>query len=277
MKRALAFALFMAGTPLDAGEIAQKPLDEFVIYNLPVAIQSGNTTVLFPSVISGLYAKSVAAQEQPNADFLLSFTPGNFYFTVRALKKDADDRLTVIFNRKAYVLHLKASEKPFYSVTFFQGGSTRAARRPVVPERLLSLLDKAKAYPLFQKDHPDALAGVLHAVPSATSYYDNFRVIIRDVWRFEEEDTLVFRVDLENTSESTIYYKPQDHAVRLEERIYTQSIADASGVMAPKSTTPAFFAITGNGTGGRNNLAPDNKWNVLVVRVESEPAEKINK
>jgi hypothetical protein len=162
-------------------------------------------------------------------------------------------------------------------VTFFQGGSTRAARRPVVPERLLSLLDKAKAYQLFQKDHTDALAGVLHSAPGATNYYDNFRVIIRDVWRFEEEDTLVFRVDLENTSESTIYYKPQDLAVRLEKRIYTQSIADASGVMAPKSRTPAFFAITGNGTGGRNNLAPDNKWNVLVVRVESEPAEKINK
>ena len=125
MKRALAFALFMAGTPLDAGEIVQKPLDEFVIYNLPVALQRGNTTVLFPSTISGLYAKSVAAQEQPNADFLLSFTPGNFYFTVRALKKDADDHLTVIFNRKAYVLHLKASDKPFYSVTFFQGGHSR--------------------------------------------------------------------------------------------------------------------------------------------------------
>jgi hypothetical protein len=277
MKRALAVALLITGSPLDAGEIVQKPLDEFVIYNLPVACQSGNTTVLFPSAISGLYAKSVAAQEQPNADFLLSFTPGNFYFTVRALKKGAEDHLTVIFNRKAYVLHLKASDKPFYSVMFFQGGSTGVATRPVVPERLLSLLDKAKAYPLFQKDHPDALAGVLHAAPSATSYYDNFRVIIRDVWRFEEEDTLVFRVDLENTSESTIYYKPQDLAVRLEERIYTQSIADASGVMAPKSTTPAFFAITGNGTGGRNNLAPDNNWNVLVVRVESEPAEKINK
>ena len=138
---------------------------------------------------------------------------------------------------------------------------------------MLSLLDKAKAYPLFQKDHPDALAGVLHAAPNATNYYDNFRVIIRDVWRFEEEDTLVFRIDLENTSDSTIYYKPQDLAVRLEERIYTQSLADASGVMPPKSTTPAFFAITGNGTGGRNNLAPDNKWNVLVVRVE-RPAER---
>ena len=248
MKPALAFVLLMAGTPLDAGEIVQKPLDEFVIHNIPVACQSGNTTVLFPSAISGLYAKSVAVQEQSNADFVLSFTPGNFYFTVRALKKDAEDHLTVIYNRKAYVLRLSASEKPFYSVTFFQGGNTRAAARPVVPERLLSLLDKAKAYPLFQKDHPDALAGALHAAPSATNYYDNFRVIIRDVWRFEEEDTLIFHIDLENTSDSTIYYKPQDLAIRLEDRIYTQSLADASGVMPPKSTTPAFFAITGNGT-----------------------------
>ena len=67
-------------------------------------------------------------------------------------------------------------------MTFFHGGNTRAAARPVVPERLLSLLDKAKAYPLFKKDHPDALAGVLHEGPSATSYYDDFRVITHDVW-----------------------------------------------------------------------------------------------
>jgi hypothetical protein len=209
-------------------------------------------------------------QEQPNADFLLSFTPGNFYFAVRALKKDAEDHLTVIYNKKAYVLHLAASDKPFYSVTFFEGGNTRAAARSVVPERLLSLLDKAKAYPLFQKDHPDALAGVLRAEPNAVNYYENFRVITRDVWRLEEEDTLIFRIDLENTSDGTIYYKPQDLAVRLEDRIYTQSLADASGVMPAKSTTPAFFAITGNGTGGRNNLAPDNKGNVLVVRVDGQ-------
>ena len=70
MKRVFALALLIAGSPLGAGEIVQKPLDEFVIYNILVACQSGNTTVLFPSAISGLYAKSVAAQEQPNADFL---------------------------------------------------------------------------------------------------------------------------------------------------------------------------------------------------------------
>jgi hypothetical protein len=262
----LAFGLLVQSLP--AREIVQKPLDELVIYNLPIAFKSGNTTVLFPSAISGLYAKSIAIQEQPNADFLISFTPGNYYFTVRALKREAEDHLTVIYNRKAYVLRLSASDKPFYAVTFFQDASYRGTARPVVPERLLSLMDKAKAYPLFEKDYPDAIAGVLHAAPNTTNYYDKFKLLIRDVWRFEQEDTLVFRIELENSSDSTIYYKPQDLAVRLEDRIYTQSIADASGVMPPKSSTPAFFAVTGNGQGGRNNLAPDNKWNVLVVRAE---------
>ncbi|MDD5198396.1 MAG: hypothetical protein PHC88_01210 [Terrimicrobiaceae bacterium] len=271
MKFPAALSLFLLPLALYAGPIVQKPLDEFVIYDIPVAQKSGTTTIMFPSQISGLYAKSVATQEQENAGFLISFTPGNFYFTIRALRKDAEDHLTVIFNRKAYVLHLTASENPFYNVTFFQDDRRgKDGKLAVVPERLLSLMDKAKAYPLLAANQPDALAGVLHATPGIANYYDNFTVRVRDVWRFEEEDTLIFRVELENTSDAAIYYNPQDLAVRLDERIYTQSLADASGVMPPKSVTPAFFAVTGNGQGGRNHLAPDNKWNVLVVRAESQ-------
>lgn len=261
-----------------AGQITQKHLDEFVIYDVPVAWKSGTTTIMFPAEISGLYAKSIAVQEQENAGFLISFTPGNFYFSLRALKADAEDHLTVIFERKAYVLHLTASEKPVYNLTFFreervgeEGGWVA-----VVPERLLSLLDKAKAYPLLAKELPDSLAGVLHAAPGITNYYDDFTVRVRDVWRFEAEDTLIFRLEFENTSDGAITYNPHDLAVRLEERIYTQSIADASGVMPPKSVTPAFFAVTGDGQGGRNRLAPANPWNVLVIRAESQPQASIS-
>lgn len=263
--------VLLSGALVLAGPIVQKPLDEFVIYDIPVATSSGTTTILFPSAISGLYAKSVAITEAENANFLISFTPGNFYFSIRALKKDAEDHLTVIFNRKAYVLHLMASETPCYDVTLFQEQrSGKGGTLAVVPEHLLSLMDKAKAYPLLEASQSDALAGVLHTAPEITNYYDNFIVHIRDVWRFEQEDTLIFRLELENTSNVPIYYKPQDLAVRLKERIYTQSLADASGIMPPKSVTPAFFAITGNGQGGRNHLAPDNKWNVLIVRTEPQ-------
>ena len=260
----------LAGSLAHAGSIVQKPLDEFIIYDIPVASKTGTTTVMFPSEISGLFAKSVAVQDQENAGFLISFTPGNFYFTIRALKKDAEDHLTVIFNRKAYVLHMTASEHPFYNVTLYQEErSGKEGRINVVPERLLSLMDKAKAYPLLLKAEPDALAGVVHSSPWITNYYKDFSVRILDVWRFEEEDTLIFRLELINETDQAIYYKPQDLAVRLDERIYTESLADASGVMPPKSVTPAFFSITGNGQGGRNHLAPDNKWNVLVVRADA--------
>jgi hypothetical protein len=269
MKLPVFAAILCTSALAHAGSIVQKPLDEFVIYDIPVASKTGTMTVMFPSEITGLFAKSVAVQDQENAGFLISFTPGNFYLTIRALKKDAEDHLTVIFNRKAYVLHLTASDHPFYNVTFYQEErSGKEGRINVVPERVLSLMDKAKAYPLLLKAERDALAGVLHASPGITNYYKDFNIRILDVWRFEEEDTLIFRLELVNETEQAIYYKPQDLAVRLDERIYTESLADASGVMPPKSVTPAFFAITGNGQGGRNHLAPENKWNVLVVRAE---------
>jgi hypothetical protein len=275
MKLPIFAVILCVGSLAHAGSIVQKPLDEFIIYDIPVASKTGTTTVMFPSEISGLFAKSVAVQDQENAGFLISFTPGNFYFTIRALKKDAEDHLTVIFNRKAYVLHMTASEHPFYNVTFYQEERNgKEGRINVVPERLLSLMDKAKAYPLLLKAERDALAGVLHASPGITNYYKDFNVRILDVWRFEEEDTLIFRLELVNETDQAIYYKPQDLAVRLDERIYTESLADASGVMPPKSVTPAFFAITGNGQGGRNHLAPDNKWNVLVVRAELRQTTK---
>lgn len=263
--------LLLAATAY-AGPISQKPLDEFVIYDIPVAQKTGTTTIMFPSEISGLYAKSISVQEQENAGFLISFTPGNFYFSIRALKPGAEDHLTVIFNRKAYVLHLKASEKPSYNVTFYQDErpGKDGGRVAVVPERLLALMDKAKAYPLLAKEAPEALAGVLHAAPGLPSYYEGFVVRIRDVWRFEQDDTLIFRLELKNTTDRAVRYNPQDLAIRVEDRIYTQSLVDASGVMPPKSLTPAFVAITGNGQGGRNNLAPDNQWNVLVIRTEPQ-------
>ena len=201
MKRALAFALLIAGSPLDAGEIVQKPLDEFVIYNIPVAFQSGNTTVLFPSAISGLYAKSVAVQEQSNADFVLSFTPGNFYFTVRALKKDAEDHLTVIFNRKA--MSCISRLQPFYSVTFFKAATPAPPRGPWFPScfrfwtrrRLIHFSRRTTRTRWLASSTP-------RPTPRITTTISGWSLATCGASR---RRTLIFRIDLENTSDSTIY------------------------------------------------------------------------
>jgi hypothetical protein len=255
-----------------AGPLKQVPLDNYVITRVPVATGKGNTTIMFPSPIQALYASRCALQEQPNADFLLDFQPGQYWFTVRALKKNVEDFITVIYERKAYVIRINASDTPLYTVSFFHGGNSNAGgistMRPVSPARLLSLLDKAKAYNLFLQQEPDAVAGVLYDSPSRVCTYPKFRVTIDEVFRFEEDDTLVFSLTLENPTDQPGHYNPQTFAVQLKTNIYTASVVDASGIMPPQSTTNALFAITGTPSGGRNNLAPKNNWNILIAEAE---------
>ena len=88
-----------------------------------------------------------------------------------------------------------------------------------------------------------------------------FHVVIRDVWRFEQEDTLILGGAGERSDAPSIQ---AELGVRLEDRIYTQSLADASGIMPPKSTTPAFFAITGNGRSARQPSSRQQMERALV-------------
>ena len=76
MKLPILASIILAGSLAHAGSIVQKRLDEFTIYDIPVASNTGTTTVMFPSEISGLFAKSVAVQDQENAGVLISFTLG---------------------------------------------------------------------------------------------------------------------------------------------------------------------------------------------------------
>jgi hypothetical protein len=72
MKLPILAAIILAGSLAHAGSIVQKRLDEFLIYDIPVPSKTGTTTVMFPSEISGLFAKSVAVLDQGNAWGLIS-------------------------------------------------------------------------------------------------------------------------------------------------------------------------------------------------------------
>jgi hypothetical protein len=95
-------------------------------------------------------------------------------------------------------------------------------------------------------------------------------VTVEEVFRFDPEDTLVFKLRFENKNDTEIYYQPQRLAARVGENIYYPSIADASGIIPPKATTTAYFAITGSPTGGRANLSIRNAFNIVVTRVERD-------
>ncbi len=146
----------------------------------------------------------------------------------------------------------------------------------VSPDRLIDCVTRAKAYPILAKYYPDQLDGLTHVHSNRVIEYPDFRLQISDVFRFDQADTLVFHVLLENQTDHEIRYQRSELSVRVEPQtpdldqpppLYRASVVDASGVMPPHSVSSAWFAITGTRTGGRNELDPArNVFTVLVPR-----------
>ena len=258
--------------PLSNQVIKQFPLDERTVYEVPIS-RDLPTTLMFPSAISGLEGANVSASPDNPAPVLLAYTPGRYFFSVRALEANAHAGVNVIWKNKTYVIRFATSEQPYASVTFYEdelAGRSASLQRRVTPEVLLGLLDRAKSFGLVQTQYPEAVQQIERTTPGSVSLYEDFKVTIEEVFRFDPEDTLVFRVRIESTGDKEVIYQPQRLAVRVGQDVYYASIADASGIVPPKATTAAFFAITGTPRGGRANISPKNAFSVIVPRVDRD-------
>lgn len=253
--------------------IKQFPLDERTVYEIKVGHENV-TTIMFPSAPTSLEGANIGVDPQQRPAFLISYKPGKYYFSVKANSNNKIATLNVVWNQKTYVLRFKPADEPYYTVTFFEqargGGRFSNGRAKVDPNKLLALLDRAKSFHLIEQQYPEMAQQIDYVQPSRICFYKDFEVLIDEVFRFDPEDTLVFRVLLRNASANEIFYQPQSFAIRVGTLVYYQSISDASGIMPPGSTTAAYFAITGTPDGGRNELSVNNKFNILVSRANTE-------
>ena len=263
---ALAHSGSLAG---ECKQIQEAELDEHSIYTVPVSF-SRVTTVSFPGPISAIDAALVTTDGKTAGLFQLAHKPGSYFFSVRSLVKGAATNVNVRWNNKTYVLELQDSATPQLSLIFkypTDTGKSSFAKRLVTPSLLVGLLDKAKAYPVLKASHPEAVEQVDYVgygeKPRLMDYND-YEIRLEEVFRFDPHDTLVFRMVLRNKTDKEIRYQPQGFSVRVGERVYSQSISDASGVMPPKSDTPAYFAITGSPAGGRNDVSTKNDFTILL-------------
>lgn len=258
--------------PLQNQVIKQFPLDERTVYEVPIS-RDVPTTLMFPSAIMGLEGANVSASPDTPAPVLLAYTPGRYFFSVRALEPSAHAGVNVIWKNKTYVIRFAVSDQPYGSVTFYEDeltGRSASLQRRVTPEVLLGLLDRAKSFGLLQNQYPEAVQQIDHVTPGSVSYYRDFRVIVEDVFRFDPEDTLVFRLRFESTGDKEVIYQPQRLAVRVGQDVFYASIVDASGIVPPKASTAAYFAITGTPRGGRANISVKNAFSIIVPRVERD-------
>ena len=257
----------------NADRIAEYRLDEQTVYTIPVS-RSRVTTISFPGPISAIDAANVTTDPKIPGLFQIAHTKGSYFVSVRALVPKAETNMNVRWNNMTYVIQLIESPSPLYSVSFQHDtdAEIRHVTTPVTPSRLLALLDKAKAYPLLKAYHPNAVAQVEYANfsknPRVLDYKD-YEVQLDEVFRFDSEDTLIFRLLLRNKISKPILYRPNGFSLRVGERTYSQSISDASGTIPPMGETPAFFAVTGTPNGGRNDLSLKNEFTILIDRVET--------
>jgi hypothetical protein len=255
--------------------IQTAPLNDRVVYSVPVATNRV-TTIAFPGAIAAIDAAGVATDPKLPGQFLMGHAQGSSFFSVRALHAQATGNANIRWNGRTYIFEFTEHAAPVLSLileTNPSGGVVHPAPRPS-PTELLALLDKAKAFPLLKTQHPEAVADVDFTTfadrPNLTDCGD-YALRLEEGFRFNPEDTLVFRVALTNRTESAIAYRPGSFALRAGNRLYPQSISDASGVLPPLSETIVHFAVTGTPDGGRNELSLQNDFLVLLERFPASP------
>ncbi len=148
----------------------------------------------------------------------------------------------------------------------------------VSPLKLLSLLDKAKAFPLLKAQQPESVADVSFTTYDGkplVSDFNDYQIQIEEAFRFNAEDTLAFRVGITNKTDEPLIYQPDSFTLRAGNRLYPQSISDAEGSVPARSTSIVYFLVTCTPDGGRNDLSLKNDFTVLINRLSPTPRTRV--
>jgi hypothetical protein len=277
MKSIVSLLLLTAASAF-AQPIQQVWLDDQVAVSVPVATNRV-TTISFPSPIDAIDGAGFTTDGKTPGQFQLAHTRGSAFLSVRALVFKASANLNIRWNDHTYVFELMESNPPVLSLNMAAlptPEETGAGQAPEVsPLKLLSLLDKAKAFALLKTQQPQSVADVGFTTYNGkplVSDFNEYQIQIEATFRFNTEDTLVFRVAITNEADLPLIYQPDSFAVRTGNRLYPQSISDATGTVPPKGQSIVYFAVTGTPDGGRNNLSLKNQFIVLVNRLSPLPA-----
>lgn len=255
------------------------------VYKIYVKKKDG-TVIKFPSKISEITGGNVTTAPQKTINgyeepYLLSIEPKkHYYFTVTALEENKAATITVIYNRKSYILYLVYDPSQAYAVVSFSNGRSVAERTgvqapDVSSERLISLINMAKAYDLILPRYPNQLRDTQRYKCDVISQFDKFKIHLKEVVRFNQDDTLIFKCIMENPNNYELAYDRYSFTAQVKDKVFYMSAADASGIMPPRSRTYAYFSITGDQYNNRNNLAPENNFSIgVTAKYMLEPAKK---
>ncbi|MGC4073971.1 MAG: hypothetical protein QM760_15965 [Nibricoccus sp.] len=271
--------LFAAASSLAAQSIRDFALDPTQATELLVSREI--TTVMFPGAITAVAGADMVIDGGKDATeveegvvvrFHVTHAPGSNFILIRSLQRDAAGRLTAIFDGSAYVLQLRSVEgESIASAIFKRVPADSAVRIDAPPEPVkfsprigLSLLDRARAYPVLAKSLPKAVEGVTLRAQNRKVELPNVEINVQEVYRFSKEDAVVFLLSLRNRTDHDIDLAPSTFAARVAQERFEQSIANGPRSLAPGESAEAEFAIVGLPDGTRNDLSADNAFTILI-------------
>lgn len=273
-----------------ASALAAQPIREFALdptqaVDLPVSREV--TTVMFPSPITAVAGadmliesgkQDVEVEEGTPVRFHVTHAPGTNFILVRSLQPDASARLTAIYEGSAYVIQLNAVENNSVASLIFRHAASQTAVRvdsPPEPVKFsprigLSLLDRARAYPVLVKALPKAVEGVTLRAQNRTVELPDLEITVQEVYRFSKEDAVVFLLRIKNTTDSVVDLVPSTLAARVAQERFEQSIANGPRTLGPGESAEAEFAVVGLPDGTRNDLSADNAFTILINSARRE-------
>ena len=280
------FGLFLAvASVLAAQSIRDLALDPTQAIDLPVSREI--TTVMFPGAITAVAGadmliengrQAVEVEEGTPLRFHVTHVSGANFILVRSLRPDATARLTAIYEGSAYVIQLRTVETDSVASLMFKRANVQSAVRVDAPPDAvkcsprvgLSLLDRARAYPVLVRSLPKAVEGVTLRAQNRKVELPDLEITVQEVYRFSKEDAVVFLLRLKNISDTVLDLVPSTFAARVAQERFEQSIANGPRSLAPGESADAEFAIVGLPDGTRNDLSADNAFTILINSARRE-------
>jgi hypothetical protein len=274
-----------AAAALGAQTIRDLDLDPRQAVDLPVSREV--TTVVFPGPITAVAGADMlieGGREPTEVDestplrFQVTHAPGANFLLVRSLLPAATGRLTAIYQGSAYVVELRTVlTGSVASAIFSRSPAAERVAGPPEPVRFsprigLSLLDRARAYPVLSRTLPKAVEGVTLRAQNRKVVLPDLEITVQEVYRFPKEDAVVFLLGLRNTSGCVLDLAPSSLAARVAQERFEQAIANGPRTLGPGESAEAEFAVVGLPDGTRNDLSADNAFTILINTARRQPA-----
>lgn len=250
------------------------------------------TTVSFPQVIgSPDGAGFTVSPSQVKGEFLISWSPGNTYFSITPLSQTSRRNLNVPFDGKIYSFEFFPSSEFQAALQIIMRDSPKLGKnikikrkttppkpqfQPASSPRIVGVLDTLKM--LLQLDD-NRLAATLEKMPyieyvvnrdiTSTDYGSYNLSLIASV-RNNKFDTIAFAVRIENTSNEKLQIDPESWSARVGDRVFYQVTSDSISELDAKNETIIYFAIIGTPEGSPNFISADNPWIISVDNFNSK-------